>query len=377
MRIAIDTRCLAGSRELKGVSQYTRHLTSGLLKRAGADVSFLLFPGFNHARNRTVCGFFPDLLASARCIWSTVPMQIMERLWHFGWPPIEFITGRIDVFFEPNFFLPPLGKARSAVTVHDLSFYRHPEWFPEGVASGRVKKMGKTLRAADHVIAVSHFTADEIKDVWPQHSGKISVIHEAAGPEFQPAGPDRLAELTGKYNLQDPFFLYTGTIEARKNVEKLISAFMYLRRSGGTKCQLILAGSPGYGAETILAAAAQGIEKGWIRVMGFLNQDDLPSMYSSAEGFCYLSRYEGFGLPPLEALACGTPVLVSDIPVFREILGPRGYFANPANENEISEGLVRLEKTDRFTADECIAWASQYSWERAASETFSVFRMIA
>lgn len=376
MRIAIDLRCLAGSKELKGVSQYTKHLVSELIKQT-SEISFLLFPGFNQPRNRIIFEYFPTLPEHSHWIWSSIPMQIVERLWHFGWPPIEYITGPIDLFFEPNFFLPPINNAKSVVTIHDLSFQRHPEWFPKRVASQRIQQLENTLITADHIIAVSHFTASEIRELWPQHREKTSVIHKAAGVEFQPVESEKIVDLARRYHFEDPFFLYTGTIESRKNIEKLISSYLYLRQSGKTKCQLILAGSLGYGSKEILQAAAPGLEKDWIRLIGFLKQEDLPSLYSAAKALCYLSRYEGFGLPPLEALACGTPVLVSDIPVFHEILGPQAHYVSPSNEHEIADGLIDVEKIDKSTANECIAWASRYTWERAASDTLSVFRKIA
>lgn len=375
MRVAVDVRCLAGSSELKGISQYTRNLLSELLKER--SVSFRLFPGFNHRGNRIVFDFFPKLPDSSSWKWSPVPMQLVEKLWNINWPPIEWFTGPIDILLEPDFFVPPHRRSSKVVTtIHDLSFQRHPEWFPKGVATERTRRLEESLRCAQRIIAVSEFTARELEHLWPRYFEKVRVIYEAAGDEFHPVEEKRILELTERLGLGEPFFLYTGTIEARKNIESLISAYTGLRRSGGTKCRLVLAGSPGYGSQAIIRAASMGIEKGWIKFIGYVKQEDLPTLYSAARALCYLSWYEGFGLPPLEALACGTPVLVSRIPVFEEILGPAACYADPGNEEEIARGLGTVEEAGGISQETRMKLASRYSWKRAASQTLALMRRI-
>ena len=144
-------------------------------------------------------------------------------------------------------------------------------------------------------------------------------------------------------------------------------------RSGRTECLLVLAGSLGHGADKLLDMAREAIEKGWVRLPGYVDQDDLPGLYSAARAFCCLSLYEGFGLPPLEALACGTPVLASRIPVFEEVLGSAAHFVDPHDEVEIASGLEATDKSDPSRVQERIERASRYSWKRAATEMISVF----
>jgi len=375
MRVAVDVRCLSGSNQLQGINQYTKHLVTNLLKIQ--NISFRLFPGFKHPRKHDVYSSLPPLPDKSRWTWSPVPLHLLEQLWRIGWPPVEWITGDVEIFFEPNFFIPPLRSAKAVVTVHDLSFQRYPEFFPSGVAKQRIIQLSKTLKSTDAVIAVSHFTADEICTLWPKYRAKIHVVHEAPGPEFCPQSRKKIQEIISRLELKTPFILYVGALELRKNVTSLIQAYLKLRRSGGTKCQLVLAGNAGYGAEDMMRLASSGIEKGWIRYLGFVAQQDLPSLYAASNVFCYISSYEGFGLPPLEALACGTPVLVSRIPVFEEVLGPQAYYVNPSDIEDISKGIALCEESAPSSLKERLNWTANFSWEKAASETVDVFKEVA
>lgn len=375
MRIGIDVRCLAGSTRLGGGSQYTRHLVAALLRMDCGE--YRLFPGYRRLRNESVFRYFPELPAGAAWTWSPIPGRLLDQAWRFGWPPMEWITGPLDVFFEPDFFPPPVKFAALVTTVHDLSFKRCPGWFPPGVAEKRGRMLGGVLDQARAVIAVSRFTAEEIVDCWPKHAGKVRVIHEAPGPEFRVPTPRETAALRQRLCLDAPYYLYVGALEARKNIQNLIGAFMHLRQGGKTDTGLVLAGMPGLGADEILAAASKGIGLGWIRWLGYAEPQDLPALYGSARVVCYLSWYEGFGLPPLEAMACGAPVLASRIPVLQEVLGPHAVYVNPADQGEIASALVDLESGERGDTSSRLAWAGRYSWDTAARETFRVFSEVA
>jgi len=303
-------------------------------------------------------------------------MRLLEQLWRTGWPPLEWITGPVDIFFEPNFFLPPLGRAKAVVTVHDLSFQRYPKWFPNGVAKRRVRQLRKTLDRADAVIAVTNFTANEIRRFWPQYEDKVQVIHEAPGPEFQSQSPQKIQEIVNRLGLHDPFILYVGALEHRKNVTSLVRAFLQLKEAGGTECQLVLAGTLGHGSKEIMSLASDGLRRRWIRFLGFIKQEDLPALYCASRLFCCLSWYEGFGLPPLEALACGTPVIVSRIPVFQEILGPHARYVNPSDIVNISRVIAECEESAPSSAKDRSLWASKFSWHKATQQTYELFQRV-
>lgn len=371
MKIGIDVRCLTGSSRLTGISQYTRHLLTALIKRNGA--SYRLYPGYRRQNNLNVLSIFPNLPANSSWAWSPVPGHLLDLSWRLGWPPVEWVTGPLDVFFEPNFYPPPVKKAAVVTTVHDLSFLRHPEWFPPGVAETRVQLLKAALNQVQAIIAVSRFTANELIEHWPQYEKKIWVVHEAPGMEFNVPNPHDAKTLRQCLQLDAPYYLAVGTLEYRKNIRQLVQAFMAIREGGQTDASLVLVGGKGFGSEEILDEAAVGINRKWIRWLGYANQEHLPALYGGARAVCYLSSYEGFGLPPLEAMACGASVLASRIPVLQEVLGDHVVYADPRDPDEIISALLSIESRGESDCSARVAWARQYTWERAAGETSQVF----
>ncbi len=371
MKIGVDVRCLAGSSRLTGICQYTRHLLTAMMYRGRQ--SYRLYPGYRRPNNMNILSIFPDLPANSSWAWSPIPGRFLDLSWRLGWPPVEWVTGPLDIFFEPNFFPPPVKSAAVVTTIPDLSFLRHPEWFPVGVAQTRIRLLEAALKQSRGIIAISRFTADEISECYPQHARKISVVHLAPGPEFSVPTMEQIRNLRQDLQLDGPYFLSVGTLEYRKNIRQLVQAFMTLRQSGQTDACLVLVGGQGFGHDQIIQEARLGIEHGWIRILGYAKQEQLPALYGGAQAVCYLSGYEGFGLPPLEAMACGAPVLASRISVLQEILGPHAIYVDPHDPEEIVSGLSKTEVEKTGDYSERVAWSKQYSWERAADETTQVF----
>jgi alpha-1,3-rhamnosyl/mannosyltransferase len=369
MKIGIDVRCLAGPSTLTGVSQYTRHLLTALIQRHHEH--YRLYPGYYRSQNANIFSLIPELPKDS-WTWSPIPGRLMDQSWSFGWPPVEWITGSLDVFFEPNFFPPPVKKAAVVTTIHDLSFLRHPEWFLPGIAEARIPLLKTALHQAQAIIAVSRFTANELIEHWPQYENKIWIVHEAPGREFSVPNAQEIQRLRQCLQLDGPYYLAVGTLEYRKNICQLVQAFMAIRESGQTDAALVLAGGMGFGGEEILKEAAVGIQRKWIRWLGYVEQEHLPGLYAGARAVCYLSCYEGFGLPPLEAMASGALVLASRIPVLQEVLGDHAVYADPGNTEEIISGLLNIESGGESNCSARKTWARQYSWERAADETFRV-----
>ena len=370
MNIGIDVRCLAGPSRQAGVSQYTRHLLTAMIQRHAEN--YRLYPGYYRPQNANIFSLIPQLPKES-WTWSPIPGRLMDQSWNFGWPPVEWITGPLDVFFEPNFFPPPVKNAAVVTTVHDLSFLRHPEWFPPGVAEARVLLLKTALNQVQAIIAVSRFTANELIEQWPQHENKIWVVPEAPGVEFSVPKANEAKTLRRCLQLDGSYYLAVGTLEYRKNIRRLVQAFMAIRESGQTDASLVLVGGKGFGSEEILKEAAVGIHRKWIRWLGYVDQKHLPGLYGCARAVCYLSCYEGFGLPPLEAMACGASVLASRIPVLKEVLGDHAVYADPSDTEDIMAALLTIEARGESDCSARVAWARQYTWERAADETFRVF----
>ncbi|MDX8408965.1 MAG: glycosyltransferase family 1 protein [Mariprofundales bacterium] len=371
MRIGIDGRGLAGSGALTGVSQYTRHLLRAMLQQSAHELR--LFAGFKYRANQSIHHHFSGD-GDEKIVWSPIPMRVLEWLWRRNLASVESVMGSIDLFFAPDFFAPPTRHAPVVATVHDLSFIRHPEWFPPGVAAERCANMQKLMRDAAAIIAVSNFTAEELADCWPQSRHKVRVIYEASGDEFAVPTSQQVEGLRHRLRLRRPFLLYVGTLETRKNIVAMIDAFEKLRAEiGNEEVQLVLAGKSGFGSESFHQALQCGEREGWILRLGYVAQQDLPLLYAAASGVCYLSVYEGFGLPPLEALACGGRVLAGDIPVLHEVLGNAAIYADPNDSDQIVAKMVQMLTEVRSSG--CLPRA--YSWQQAAMETLALFEEVA
>ncbi len=375
LRIGVDVRSLSGSMQLAGVSQYTLRLLSVLMRLDVAE--FFLYGGSEHRKEVKLRHLFPQMPTRSEIVRSWLPTGLLEFFWDQHIWPIERVLKNVDVFFEPNFFPPYSISVPIVCTIHDLSFLRYPEWFPDKIAQKRAKKIGYTLRSAKAIIAVSKFTKDEIAGFFPKVEEKISVVHEAPLLSAIFNIDHKLYDTREKYRIEGEYILCVGTIEYRKNLSNLIRGYLKLRFQDGTKSQLVLVGIEGYGAREIIETGKFGIEQGWIRLLGYVDQDEIPILYHGAKLFCYLSYYEGFGLPPLEALSCGTPVMVSRVPVFEEILGPHAYYVDPDSISDIAEGISINENSPISTAEERMKWARRYSWESAAQKTLRVFQSIA
>ncbi len=373
MRVGVDVRSLAGAINLAGVSQYTRHLLVKLL--AGGEADFLMYAGYRRPENETVFRFLPDLPSGSNIIWSRIPTRLLEYCWRLNLLPIERTVGDIDLFFEPNFFPPYVLGTPLICTVHDLSFIRHPEWFPEGVADQRKRRMEEVVSRSDALIAVSRFTADEIADVWPSHVDKVRVIHEAPGVEFEESSQAVVQDFCHRYKLEKPFLLYVGALELRKNIGTMLEAFQRMYQRGAVDVELVLAGNKGFGSDCFDPLIREGEACGWLHRLGYIPQQDLPVLYAAAQGVCYLSDYEGFGLPPLEALHCGTRVLVSDIPVLREVLGAAALYADPGDVEAISAAMTDLLQS--CPAAPVQRLPRDYTWQKAADQTMSLMRQVA
>jgi glycosyltransferase involved in cell wall biosynthesis len=280
----------------------------------------------------------------------------------FDSPAITRLTGRVDLVHATNFVLPALGDVPGVVTVHDLSFYRD-ETFPGGE---RLRDLVPwSARRAAAVLVPSLTVADEVAERFGVPSGRTFVTHEGVAPEFFGATPLADAALAAM-GIRRPFAVALGTIEPRKNLHRLVEAWMAAALHGWT---LVLAGPVGWGPR--LPATAGVIEIGWVA------DETLPGLLASAEMFCYPSLYEGFGLPPLEAMATGTAALVGSYAAGAEVLGDAVLRVDSEDVGDIVRGLVTLGSDTGLRQRLAVAGrarAARYTWEGTAKATMEAYR---
>jgi len=382
MRIGVDYT--SAVRQGAGIGRLTRCIFQALAE-IDHENEYRLFAAMGRGQPSNFPTFQPSNLSNFRL--KTIPLSDRELnvVWHrLRLPlPVELITGPVDVFHSPDFTLPPVWRARAVLTVHDLSFLRVPECFTGALRRYLERVVPRSVRRADHVIADSHSTKRDLVELLGTPAGKVTVIHSGVEPRFRPI-IDRaaLGPVRQRYDLPERFIISVGTLQPRKNFATLVEAFARLKsetgnwKPGARSLKLVIAGGRGWLYEEIFARVeALGLQ-GDVLFPGFVADEDLPALYNLAEAFVLPSLYEGFGLPPLEAMACGTPVVTSNVSSLPEVVGDAGLMVEPADveslavaiERVLEDGGLRREMVQRG-----LARAKEFTWERAARRLLGVY----
>lgn len=374
MRIAIDYTAAIAQRA--GIGRYTRSLVAALADLVATEAP----PGdtltLYSSEPPTIERPFPRgaHIQPKVAGWGghVAGNRAMTVLWHrLGIPlPVQTFTGPVDVLHAPDFALPPSLGARCIVTIHDLAFLTHPECALPSLVAYLASVVPRAVERADHVVAVSHTTADDLVRLLGVPRAKISVIALGVDPAFQPVrDPVMLTAVTEHYGLAPPFILAVGTLEPRKNYARLIAAFAQAHRTPGGPRMLAIAGGTGWLTEGIHRAIAESGVAESVRLLGYVPDGDLPALYSSANVVAVPSLYEGFGIPILEAMACGAPVLASTGGSLPEVAGDAAVLVAPTDVEAMTEGLLRLSRDTDARAELAArgqARARQFTWEACA-----------
>lgn len=367
MRIGIDARLYRAERT--GIGSYTAHLIQSFARLAAED-EFVLFtdapvplPGVNF-RNSVI--------------------DVRKRiLWTLCFLPFRLRSERVDLFHGPaNFEIPPAAPCRLVSTVHDLIPLHFPELVSRKFALLFRALMGRTLKNSDKVITDSEFSRQDILSRYPVPPEKVVVTPLAPHPRFNNAGdPGADREICRKHGLERPYLLFVGVFEPRKNIPFLVEAFNIFRRDcgAGREFQLALAGGKGYRGEDIVRKVLRRGPEPSVRLLGYVPDDELPALYRQAELFVFPSRYEGFGLPPLEAMACGVPVITSNTTSLPEVVGDAGVMIDPYDTGELVASMKRLlsdESHCHRLRQAGLQRATHFTWEGAAKETLKVYQGI-
>lgn len=366
-RILIDIT--AAVRQGAGIGRYARELTRAIL---------WVFPEHRYTLFYAGPVRFPPAWADAphvRLRAAPLPEKGMVWLWHrLRLPlPLEALAGPADLVYSPDFLLPPtLPGRRTLLTVHDLSFEIMPETLPEPLVAYLRRNVPRAVRRATHILADSESTRRDLIRLWGVPPERISVLYSGVEPRFRPIeDPEEQARVRARYGLGPwPFLLTVGTVQPRKNYPRLIEAFVALVREGTfPEGHLVIVGEAGWKAEGTFEAIQRSGMADRIHWLGFVADEDLPALYSAATAFALVSRYEGFGLPALEAMACGTPVVVSRTSSLPEVVGEAGVQVDPESVEDIARGLrVALEDPERRAALRAagLERARRFTWEAAA-----------
>lgn len=375
MRIAIDYT--PAIRQRAGIARYVRNLVDAMLAQDATNSYTLLSSGrptegrpFPIANNVRPCRIF-------------IPERYLKVLWYRWELPLyaTYFSGPVDIYHSLDFALPPLkGKLRKVVTIYDLSFLERPEDSSPALITYLNKAVPEAIAAADVVATISQATRRALIEQFKTPPQKISVIPCGVGAHFQRiSDPVILAATRHKFGLQHPFVLNVGTLDPRRNHLGLIKAFYQAQQKKKGPAMLVLAGGKGWLYEETQQLVADLRLEDKVRFLGHVSDLELITLYSMADVFASPSFSEGFGIPPLEAMACGAPVITSNISSLPEVVGDAALQVDPYDINALAQAMTCLLENEPLQEElrqKGYQQAQRYTWSAAASKMLSVYQKL-
>ena len=370
MRVGLDGYPLAEPRT--GVGHYTLELARALALIAPSDQFELVSPAplgssaleeINHAN-----------LSNLRAVHLKTS-RIRGHWWAVGLP-LYVTKARFDLFHGTNFEV-PFWNRRSVVTIHDLSALLHREKHRDSLARRARLRLPIVAKLARKIITPTESVKREVCEHLRVKANKVIAIPSAARQSFRPVPSEQTVETRKRLAIEDDFLLFVGTLEPRKNLLTLLKALEQIVRKTSLRPQLVIAGGEGWLMDETFSFIKHSGIGDRLRLTGYLDDDELCALYSTCRIFIYPSLYEGFGLPPLEAMACGAPVIAGRVPALQEVLGSAARLVDPLNVEALAGSMVELIENDeerRRLASNGPKHAAKFSWEETARRTLNVYR---
>jgi glycosyltransferase involved in cell wall biosynthesis len=373
MRVALDGKPLAAT--LTGVGHYSLELASALASVAPADDFTLLSPtplesaAAIEVKRRLSRNFHEIHLNSHR----------LNRYWWSLGLPLYLSKSSFDLFHGTNYDIPRLGRTLALVTIHDLSLLLHPDTHDQRLVARARRRLPKVARHATMIITGSESVKREICSLLNVATSKVAVTPYEPLSVFKRMAREITIEIRKRLGIADDFILFVGTIEPRKNLQTLAKAFAEILHSTPHRPQLVIAGKTGWLMSDFCSyLKLAGVEEK-VCFTGYLDDEDLRALYSSCSLFVYPSIYEGFGLPPLEAMACGAPVITSDISAIRETVGTAARLVSPLDVDGLARVMAQLLADNRereMMGNLGLEHALKFTWDRTASLTLEVYKEV-
>jgi glycosyltransferase involved in cell wall biosynthesis len=375
MRVGVDYTAAAW--QGAGIGRYTRELIRAAVP-LDRSITYTLF--YAAGGLPAASPFLDDLraLAAANPNVEARPIALTPRrltiLWQRLRLPlhVERLAGRLDIVHAPDFVLPPT-RARTLLTVHDLTFLVRPECAEEGLRRYLSGAVPRALRRADMVLADSQATVDDLARLLHVGGPRVRLIYPGVDPRFRPLPAAEVEPVRARLGLPASFLLFVGTLEPRKNLPRLVEAFAQL---GDPGLHLLIAGRRGWLYEDVFAAVERRGVGERVRFLDFVDDLDLPALYNLARAFVYPSLYEGFGLPALEALACGTPVVTAAVSSLPEVAGDAAVLVDPESAGSIAKGIALALAEPERLREAGPAQARRFSWQTAARELVACYHTL-
>lgn len=368
MRIGVDARLM--HHQKAGISKYTWHLLKAL-QDVDLDDEFIVFQHRKHSS---------PVIEGGKFRRATLFAPVHTRLEQFMLP-LELLRFKLSLLHATDFIPPLRTHLPTVITVHDLAFLHYPHFLTASSAAF-YGQIDRAVRSANAVIVPSESTKHDVMAMLGVPANKISVIYEAAADTFTPMPrAQALAYVQQHYGLPESYIFFVGTIEPRKNITGLLQAFHILRTQySSQETTLAIAGGKGWLYDETLEMVERLGLRGRVRFLDRVSDEALHHLYSAARCHVHPAIYEGFGLPPLEAMACGTPTIVSNVSSLPEVVQDAALLVDPNNPEEIAVAMHRLLADDALHAElraKGLQRAQCFSWRRAALATLDVYRRVA
>ncbi len=364
---------------LTGIGRYTYELAKCLSR--SSEISDLLF-----LKGRTLSRSVPELvdnkIATDSLMQHLRKNQLIAEAYRLTapWLKTQVLRKHRDAIYHgPNYYLPP-NVERSVATFHDLSIFTWPQCHPVERVRFMQKELLQTIKRARIIIADSEFTRQELVQYFNLPESSVFTARLACSGDFFPMQSSNLAFVLNKYRLSaNNYSLFTGSIEPRKNLTTLLDAYQLLPIQLRCRIPLVISGFRGWRSEELHQRFERGEREGWLRYLGYTPISDLPSLFAGARSFLFPSLYEGFGLPVLEAMASGVPVVCSTSSSLPEVVGDCALMCEAMDVDKLNE-LIRRSIEDNIWREQASAKglyrSSQFTWQRCAQETISAYMQV-
>ncbi len=367
MRVALDVHSI-GMRQT-GNETYIRNLVEHLAAMQLPEVEFHYYhtrhrKDFDHASWR---GRVHRLRPHASFV--RIPLSFPTALW----------THKIDLAHF-QYVAPPLCPCRTIVTIHDISFEFFPEYFHPRERARMKLLIPLSGRRAAHVLTISEYSRRQLIETYGLREDRVDVTYLGVSPAFRPLSDEEAIAATRRFDLSQPYILGVGNVQPRKNLVRLIRAFARLRRGKSIPHQLVLDGQMAWKAGQLLEEIDTLGIRDAVKITGYVSEQELVGLYNRAALFVYPSLYEGFGLPIVEAMACGTPVITSSVTSMPEVAGDAALLVDPLSEDEIAAAMLQAIDRPELAASlrrQGLARSKQFNWRTVAEQTAKIYQQYA
>ncbi|KAA3617965.1 MAG: glycosyltransferase family 1 protein [Calditrichaeota bacterium] len=363
MNIAIDARCLEGNKT--GVGRYLGNIIQNF-PNSEKDTNLQLY-----------CTVDFSLTADVNLQKKIVKGHPL--LWKQFLVPLHQLIDKPDVFFVPSYSTPIFNPIPTVVTIHDLIFTKFPEWTDRKQRWRFKNIVTRSAKYASKIIAVSESTRKDIINLTDVKSEKVEVVYEGIDSKFEVLSKSRAIKLIKNLDIQSDFILYVGSMHPRRNLHRLLHAFKGILHKGMNNYKLMLCGLNLYTKSDVNNWIDELGLKDYVRILGYVTEEELLGLYNMATVFVYPSLYEGFGLPILESMACGTPVLTSNVSAIPEVAADAALLVDPYSIDELSSGLQSLLKSEKLRKEfieRGHARKQLFSWENTAKQTSEILKSV-